>query len=132
MKVGVKGTKSYKSGMPEASTIPAKLTTKEREDVERIARDAFKVLGSVGLARIDFLIDSKTHKVYINEINSIPGNLSYYLWKAKDIEFTELLNDMINIGVKEFKKRNSKTHSFDTNILAGYTSGGVKGTKKLK
>ena len=132
MKVGVKGTKSYKSGMPEASTIPAKLTAKEREDVERIATQAFKVLGSVGLARIDFLIDSKTHKVYINEINSIPGNLSYYLWRAKGIEFTELLNDMINIGVKEFKKRNSKTHSFDTNILAGYTSGGVKGTKKLK
>jgi D-alanine-D-alanine ligase len=112
--------------------MPADLKPKVRERVEEVAREAFKALGSSGGARIDFLIDDKNDKVYVNEINSIPGSLAYYLWEGKGIEFTEVLNDMINIGVKDFKRRNSKTHSFDSNILAGYTSTGVKGIKGTK
>ncbi len=133
VKSGMKGSvKGGKTGMPSASTMPADLKPKVRERVEEVARDAFKVLGSSGGARIDFLIDDKNDKVYVNEINSIPGSLAYYLWEGKGIEFTEVLNDMINIGVKDFKRRNSKTHSFDSNILAGYTSTGVKGVKGTK
>ena len=72
-------------------------------------------------------------KVYINEINSIPGSLAFYLWDAKDINFTQVLDDMINIGIKDYKKRMSKTHSFESNILQGFASrGGVKGMKGAK
>ena len=85
--------------------LPAKLDKKVREEVERIAVEAFKALGSSGNARIDFLIDSKTNKVYINEINSIPGSLAFYLWEAKGQDFTKVLDDMINIGIKDYKKR---------------------------
>ena len=118
--------------MPSASKMPADLKPEVREKVEEVARAAFKALGSSGGARIDFLIDDKNDKVYVNEINSIPGSLAYYLWEGKGIDFTEVLNDMINIGVKDFKKRTSRTHSFDSNILAGYTSNGVKGVKGTK
>ena len=91
---------------------------------------AFKALGSSGNSRIDFMIDSKTNKVSINEINSIPGSLAYYLWEAKDVSFTQLLDDMINIAVKDYKKRNSKTRSFESNILQGFAANnGVKGMK---
>ncbi len=131
-KVPSKATGS--KGMLSATRkIPAELNDKEREKIESIATSAFKVLGSSGVCRIDFLIDDKAKKVYINEINSIPGSLAFYLWEPKGIKYTELLDDIINIGIKDHKKRNSKTHSFDSNILAGYAMNSSKGMKgKLK
>ena len=130
LKSGLK-VKGKSKGMASTNRVlPAKLDKKVREEVERIAVEAFKALGSSGNARIDFLIDSKTNKVYINEINSIPGSLAFYLWEAKGQDFTKVLDDMINIGIKDYKKRMSKTHSFDSNILSGFASnGGVKGMK---
>ena len=113
--------------------LPAELPDKVRSEVEDIAVRAFKALGVSGNSRIDFLIDQDTNKVYINEINSIPGSLAFYLWEAKGISFTQVLDDMINIGIKDYKKRVSKTHSFESNILQGFASnGGVKGLKGAK
>lgn len=131
MKTPIKGTSK---GMASANRkLPADLDQKLREDVENIAIKAFKTLGSSGVCRIDFLIDEKANKVYINEINSIPGSLAFYLWEEKGVRFSELLDDMINIGIKDYKKRNSKTHSFKTNILKGFAAnGGVKGMKGAK
>ena len=129
-KVPVKASK----GMASTSRkLPADLPKKLREEVEDIAIRAFKALGSAGNSRIDFLIDDKNGKVYINEINSIPGSLAFYLWEEKGINFTRMLEDMINIGVKDYKKRVSKTHSFESNILKGFAqNGGVKGMKGMK
>jgi len=127
--------KTTSKGMASANRkIPAEIDKKLREEVEEIAVKAFKALGSSGNSRIDFLIDEKKKKVYINEINSIPGSLAFYLWDAKDIDFTKLLEDMINIGIKDYKKRISKTHSFESNILQGFAANqGTKGMKgKLK
>lgn len=135
LKNGVKVSQSLGSkGMASANRkLPADISAKTKQEVENIAVQAFRTLGSAGVCRIDFLIDDKTKKVYINEINSIPGSLSCYLWEAKGIRFTELLDDLINIGIKDYKKRVSKTHSFETNILKGYTAaGGLKGMKGVK
>ena len=113
--------------------LPADISDKMRKEVEEVAVKAFKALGSAGNSRIDFLIDDKSKKVYINEINSIPGSLAFYLWEAKGVDFTSMLDEMINIGIKEYKKRISKTHSFDSNILQGFAAnGGVKGMKGAK
>lgn len=130
-KVPMKGTSK---GMASANRkLPAELPDKVRKEVEEVAVEAFKTLGSSGNSRIDFLVDEKKNKVYINEINSIPGSLAFYLWEAKGIDFSTVLDEMINIGVKDYKKRVSKTHSFDTNILKGFAAhGGVKGLKGMK
>ena len=130
-KMPIKGTSK---GMASASRkLPADLSKKMREEVEQIAVKAFKCLGSSGNARIDFLIDEEKEKVYINEINSIPGSLAFYLWEEKGVNFTQLLEDMINVGVKDYKKRLGKTRSFETNILKGFAAnGGVKGMKGMK
>ena len=133
MKGGVKTPVKGSKGMASTSRkLPADLSEKTRKEVEDIAIRAFKGLGSAGNSRIDFLIDEKTNKVYINEINSIPGSLAFYLWDAKDINFTQVLDDMINIGIKDYKKRLSKTHSFESNILQGFAANGVKGAKGVK
>lgn len=121
-------------GMLSATrVIPADITKVMKEEVEKVAVQAFKALGSSGCVRIDFLIDSKKKKVYINEINSIPGSLAFYLWDAVGVDYTSLLDEMINIGIRDYKRRVSKTHSFDTNILKGFTElGGSKGLKGMK
>jgi D-alanine-D-alanine ligase len=126
--------KTTSKGMASASRkLPADLNKKMKEEIEDIAIKAFKALGTSGNSRIDFMIDDKTNKIYINEINSIPGSLAFYLWEAKDINFTQVLDDMINIGIKDYKKRTSKTHSFESNILQGFAAnGGVKGMKGVK
>ena len=135
-KFGVKSVPSCKGskGMLSASRkIPADLSDKLKEEVETVAKKAFKALGSSGCCRIDFLIDSKKNKVYVNEINSIPGSLAFYLWEPLGKDYTELLDDMINIGIKDYKKRSSKTYTFDTNILQGFANNSLKGGKtKLK
>ena len=130
-KVPMKGSSK---GMASANRkLPADLPDKMRKEVEEVAVEAFKALGSSGNARIDFLINEETNKVYINEINSIPGSLAFYLWEAKGVDFSSVLDEMINIGVKDYKKRVSKTHSFETNILQGFAAhGGVKGLKGMK
>ena len=117
-------------GMASADRkIPADLPKKIEEEVENLALQAFKVLGCTGNVRVDMLIDQKAKKVYVNEVNSIPGSLAFYLWDPRGKDYTELLDDMINIAIKDFKKKSAKTHSFDTNILEGFSHNGLKGMK---
>ncbi len=124
--VPLKGSK----GMASADRkIPAELTDKMSSEVEALAIKVFKVLGNSGNARIDMLIDSKAKKVYVNEINSIPGSLAFYLWDPKGKDYTELLDDMVSVAIKDYKRRESKTHSFNTNILQGFAHNGLKGMK---
>ena len=120
--------KQGSKGMASASRkIPAEIDAKLRKEVENVATVAFKAVGLSGVVRIDFLIDKKKKDLYINEINSCPGSLSFYLWEPVDKNFTSLLDEMINIAIKNYKKDQNKTRSFDTNILSGFN--GLKGSK---
>ena len=99
--------------------------------------DLMKEIGNLNndpdVENIISLIDEKDKKVYINEINSIPGSLAFYLWEPLNVDYTELLDNMINIAIKDYKKKMSKTHSFDSNILQGFSGAkGLKGLKGLK
>ena len=109
--------------------VPAKLEKKMQSEVESVAVKAFKAVGLAGVCRIDFLIDKNDNKVYINEINSIPGSLSFYLWEPKGKKYRELLDEIIKIGIKNYQDNSAKVHSFESNILEGYKAGGTKGGK---
>ena len=131
---GGKGNKTKgaaSKGMASASRIiPARLDDKTTKKVQDYAKDVFKVLNLSGVCRIDFLIDGKTNKVYVNEPNTIPGSLSFYLWDKTDKTYPELLDEMITIAIKNYKIKSKKTITFDTNILSNF--GGSKGCKGLK
>ena len=80
-----------------------------------------------GMEQIDYLIDKKTEKVYINEPNTIPGSLSFYLWEPKGKKYKDLLDDLITMSIKEYKNKLKKTYCFDTNILKDFKlKSGVK------
>ena len=132
-----KGTKKIpgSKGMASASRIiPADIPDKLANDIKETSKKAFRALGASGVVRIDYLYDKKSKKYYLNELNTIPGSLSFYLWQPLNKEYSELLEDMINIAVKRYKKKIKKTSFFESNILANFNgTKGVKGVKgKLK
>ena len=105
--------------------MPADIPDETRDEIQKLAKETFKVLGCSGISRVDFLIDQEINKVYVNEINTIPGALSYYLWEATGGTFEERLEEVINIAIKRHNDREKLTFSYDQNILA--LTGGVKG-----
>ena len=107
--------------------IPADLTKEQEKEVQEFTKKTFKVLGCSGFARVDFLVDNKTGKIYVNEINTIPGALSFYLWEASGKTFEQQLDKAIDIALKRYKERENLTFSYDQNILA--MQGGIKGYK---
>lgn len=109
--------------------IPAQISPELIEKVEKMAIQGFKALNLNGNARIDFLIDKNTDEVYLNEVNTIPGSLAFYLWKEKGIEFEQLCEDLIKLAIKKQREASKHINSFDSNILKDY-KGGSKG--KLK
>ncbi len=129
----VGGNDGPSKGMVSAKRIiPARISDEVLKEVNNVAIKAFRTLNSSGVVRIDFLIDNKTNKVYANEINSIPGSLSFYLWNKTDKEYSELLDDVLNLGIREYKNKNNKVHSFDTNILSNFKGNSLKGVKGIK
>ena len=129
---GGKKTGGSSKGMATTNRIlPARLDEKMTNEVKELSKKAFKVLNASGVVRIDYLIDKKTNKIYLNEVNTIPGSLSFYLWEAGGKPYKELLTEMISLGIKTYKRKKNKVFSFDTNILSNYN--GLKGSKgKLK
>ena len=125
-KYGLKGSKGMAS---TDRIIPARISKKLEDDVIKYAKETFRALNLKGITRIDFLIDKKNNKVYVNEPNTIPGSLAFYLWKAIGVDYKTLLDNAIKEAIKEYKDNSKKTTSFKTNILSTY-NGGVKGIKK--
>ena len=126
-----KGHDAKSKGMASAKRlIPADIPDNLAKEIREMAIKAFRALNSSGVVRIDFLIDEKEGKVYANEINSIPGSLSFYLWEKTAKPYPELLDDIINLGIVSYKNKKAKTNTFDTNILEGFN--GAKGLKGIK
>lgn len=128
------GKKSGSSkGMASLSRkVPADLDQKRTEEIKDLACKIFKALGCCGVVRIDFMIDTATDTVYANEINTIPGSLSFYLWQPAGVPYTELLDRMISLAFRRQRKKEELTFTVDTNILAGVNLGGSKGSKGSK
>ena len=118
-KGGAKGRGGSKgAGMANLSRkIPADLSPEKRAEIRELAVKSFKALGCNGVSRIDFMIDEEEDKLYFNEINPIPGSLSFYLWEPVGVPYRELLDRMIQLALKRTRIEESLTFTFDTNIL---------------
>ncbi len=123
------GTKS--KGMATLQRkVPAEISEETAKKIQDIAVKTFKILGCNGVSRIDFMIDLDDNSIYVNEINTIPGALSYYLWEATGKTFEKELDDLVDLAFKRNRERQNRTYSYDQNILA--LGNGVKGAKGAK
>src|SRR5205823_5901969 len=98
-----------------ALVIPAKLSRKLTRRVQELAVAAFRAVDCAGLARVDFLLDPKGDKLYVNEINTMPGftAISMYpkLWAASGLAYPKLIDRLIQLGLERHaeKKQNRYT-----------------------
>lgn len=122
------GTKGAKGMQASQKRIPADLPAEMTERIRFLAGETFRVLGCHGVSRIDFIIDDDTKEIYVNEINTIPGSLSFYLWEATGLSFDALMDTLVKLALKRKREQGQKTVSYDQNIFS--LSGGVKGGVK--
>ena len=131
---GGKSTKSEGSkGMAStARIVPAPLTDEQTRLIQQLAKETFRVLGTSGVCRIDFLMDADTKKVYVNEINTIPGSLAFYLWQAAGVSFSELMDKLVELALDRERRRSKMTFSYETNILSNFSASSAKGSTGSK
>ena len=129
---GSKGKfKGPSKGMASASRIiPARISKELENNIKNTSKEVFRVLNLSGVCRIDYLIDKKANKYYINEPNTIPGSLAFYLWEPTGKKYEDLLDEMITLCIKDYKNRTNKIYSFESNILSNMGVKGLKGIKK--
>ncbi len=134
---GVKGSKSGSFGGTMGSDnsnpsleLPAKISAEQKKTIQELAVKTFQALGCNGVIRIDFIIDQSNGKIYVNEVNTIPGSLSFHLWRETGTDYTSELNEIIALGIKRAREEKNLTFSFETNILANFN--GAKAQKLHK
>lgn len=129
---GSKGAVKQSQGMRSTvREIPANLPQKDTDFIRTTAVETFKALACDGVARIDFMIDEANGKIFVNEINTIPGSLSFYLWEATGVSFEQLTERLIEIAFQRKRDSSFKTTSYKENIF-NYTISGAKGAKGAK
>lgn len=98
--------------------IPANISADQSAHIQELAKETFRVLSCSGVSRIDFLVDKKDSKVYVNEINTIPGSLSFYLWEASNKNFGHLLKTLVDVALKRQRERENLVVSYGENIFS--------------
>lgn len=121
------GSKGAKGMQASQKRIPAELPDEVTKRIQFLAGETFRVLSCHGVSRVDVIIDRSNSNIYVNEINTIPGSLSFYLWEATGIPFDKLMDTLVDLALKRKRESGMKTVSYDHNIFNLGT--GVKGGK---
>ena len=121
------GSKGAKGMQASQKRIPAELPDEVTKRIQFLAGETFRVLSCHGVSRVDVIIDRSNSNIYVNEINTIPGSLSFYLWEATGISFDKLMDTLVDLALKRKRESGMKTVSYDHNIFN--LGAGVKGGK---
>ena len=114
-------------GMVElARKIPAPISDETTALIQDYSVRAFRAMNCAGVVRIDYILDSETGEVFLNEINTIPGSLAFYLWEATGTTYPELLDELIRIALRRHRNEDALSFSFETHILDNRSSTGTK------
>ena len=122
-------------GMASLSRIlPAPIEESLKDEIQELSKRIFCLMDCKGVVRVDYMFDRISEKLYITEINTIPGSLAFYLWEKDGISYRELIDRMIDCAEKAHADRNKTNYAYTSDILKSATFGtkGVKGTKGNK
>ena len=109
--------------------VPAELSDARTEHIQSLAVRIFQLFDCAGVARIDFMIDQATGALFFNEINTIPGSFSFYLWEPSGIPFDELVERMIDIAQRRHREKNGRIRYYDVNLLSARSLLELSGAK---
>ncbi len=107
--------------------IPQEMTTR----IQTLAKKIFVAMDCKGVVRIDFLVDNQTGDLYVNEINTIPGSLAFYLWEPAGMSYADLIDELVRIALLAAAEKKKNSYAYDSAILQK-VSQGVKGAKSIK
>jgi D-alanine-D-alanine ligase len=107
----------HAQGMEGAKRIvPAPISTEMTAEVQRLSKETFRAVDGRGIARIDFLLDRATQKLYINELNTLPGSFAFYLWEPVGVSPEELVDRLVHLAVEAHQEK-AKTQFTSSNQL---------------
>ncbi len=107
--------------------IPAPISQKLTKEIQEATKKIFLILDGCGVARIDFFVDPEQEKFWVNEVNSPPGSLAYYLWEASGIKFSKLLDMLIEFALERAEDQKKTTYTFESGLLSKIAQkGGIK------
>lgn len=120
----VSGSKGSKNGMKnQKKRLPADISEEIRAEIEKYACLAFRAIDGAGVSRIDFLLDGEN--VYVNEINTLPGSISFYLWEQSKIKFEDLISRLIDLAKIRNEGKSENITTYDSELFKN-TSYGAK------
>ena len=126
---GMKGSAKTPNSMSTSEfEVPANIPEEMTNKIYEISKQVFRTLNLKGVCRIDYLVNRETGDIYVNEPNTIPGSLAFYLYEPKGKKYKTLTDELIKSAIKDYKNEMRKTSSFTSNILSEYNGG--KGLKK--
>jgi D-alanine-D-alanine ligase len=114
---GLKGPRQPGGMASLERLIPAPIAEELTQRVQQYAIQAFRAIGAAGTVRVDFLYRAADDALYLNEPNSIPGSLAFYLWEASGLPFDALVERLLDIALERHKSRSQTQFSFDVNLL---------------
>ena len=97
--------------------VPAPIGDALRAQVQSLAMKAFHAIDAAGVVRVDFLFQESKKRLLLNEINTIPGSLAYYLWEEEGVRFDQLVSMLVQIALERHERRRATTYSFAANLL---------------
>lgn len=114
--------------------LPAPIEDELRDEIQEMSRKIFRMLDCKGVVRIDYMFDKNAGKLYITEINTIPGSLAFYLWENAGVAYTRLIDRMVGYAEKAHGDKNRANYAYTSDILKGFSFGtkGAKGSKGAK
>ncbi len=110
--------------------IPAPLDTETETTVRSLAERVFVAHDCAGVVRIDFLIDESTGDVFFNEVNTIPGSFSFYLWEPAGVAFPSLVSRLIEVAMDRYRDAHAHVRSYEVNLLSPDSLEGLTGSKR--
>ena len=122
-------------GMASLSRVlPAPIEDDLKSEIQEMSKKIFRMLDCKGVVRIDYMFDRATEKLYITEINTIPGSLAFYLWEKDGVTYRELIDRMIACAEKAHADKNQANYAYTSDILKNAVFGakGAKGAKGTK
>jgi D-alanine-D-alanine ligase len=109
--------------------IPARLDAATTLKIQEAAKQVYRALGCSGIARVDFLYNTKTKEFFANEVNPLPGTLYHHLWKASGLELGQLLQELIKFAQEKYDQKRQTTYTFESSVLKNLGGGKMKSQK---
>lgn len=109
--------------------LPAPIEPELRDEIKKLSVDIFNDMDCKGVVRIDYMFDADSNKVYITEINTIPGSLAFYLWEKTSMPYAQLIDNMVKFAMEAQQDKDDSNFAYTSDILNSVTIGGKAGAK---